>query len=529
MNYKPAGGPRVPLSTASRRALVSLVAVAVAGSAATLAYAWQTSRSVDRVISERLANMVAVAELDTALLRQRGYVAAYMLDGHDHKWLTRQNRLEPAFRKRLTALEQASHTPAEHALLLDIKRAFENYVAQRNRVVSLCDAGRKDEGRRIYLGDMASAYGQVTAASNKLVVANRQDIQGAIAAGRRGLRRLSVLVTVAALLTIVLSGGLTWLLRTRVFRPLREIARDLSEVSPGDTDGGHYAGSADPADPAALGYYVRTLMSQVKSSREHLARSRKELGHAKRLSALGNAVARLAHEIKNSLLPIGGFARMIEKRPHETKRVVDAAGIIVKASTRLDRMIREVLEFSRPTQSEIRPESVNDVVRDAVEKISVTVPPGIRIAAELDPATPRVPLDPGALDQVVTNLLGNAVEALESSGSIRVKTRPWLRGARIEVSDDGPGIPADVRRQAFEPFFSTKSNGNGLGLAICAQLIADMRGNIRVDSLPGQGSTFTVELPGTDSNRAPVGVTTGTHLDAPVSGATVTSGHGGPA
>ena len=102
----------------------------------------------------------------------------------------------------------------------------------------------------------------------------------------------------------------------------------------------------------------------------------------------------------------------------------------------------------------------------------------------------------GVLHQVVANLVGNAVEALGATGNICVRTRASMTGALIVVSDDGPGIPADVRRQIFDPFFTTKPKGNGLGLAICAQLVSDLGGGIRVESVPGQGATFAVELPG---------------------------------
>jgi signal transduction histidine kinase len=99
------------------------------------------------------------------------------------------------------------------------------------------------------------------------------------------------------------------------------------------------------------------------------------------------------------------------------------------------------------------------------------------------------------MEQVVTNLVGNAVEAVGSRGKVRVETRPRAGGVVLVVGDNGPGIPPEVQPRVFEPFFTTKKRGNGLGLAICRQIVVSHGGTIEFASSPGKGTVFTVELP----------------------------------
>lgn len=107
----------------------------------------------------------------------------------------------------------------------------------------------------------------------------------------------------------------------------------------------------------------------------------------------------------------------------------------------------------------------------------------------------QVLADTQSLDQILQNLVSNARDALGSGGTIRIAARPWSDGGRIEVQDDGPGIPADQLDQLFEPFYTTKPSGTGLGLATVRNLVLQNQGAIQVESAPGQGTIFSIDLP----------------------------------
>jgi signal transduction histidine kinase len=168
-------------------------------------------------------------------------------------------------------------------------------------------------------------------------------------------------------------------------------------------------------------------------------------------------------------------------------------GIIQRGIDNSDRIITDVLGFARIRKPELLNTNINTEVRAALTDSQL--PAGVKTHIDFDHEIPEVLVDPIQLHQIFVNIITNAVQAMQEQGELRIQTR--LNGRYLEVSyaDNGPGMDKEIAAQVFDPLFTTKPKGTGLGLAVCKSLIQRQGGGIRVKSRTGHGTTFTVLLP----------------------------------
>jgi len=479
---------KIGYSTKVPSIFVTLIVLAVASAMAILVYAWRQRSALDDKLSGKVADMVVISELEDALQRQRGLVASYLIDQGNPRWLEELNRLEPIFRVDLEHIDEKVETPFEKAILNQVREAFTRYDAKREEVVALFDRGETSQAQQLYLTEVNRLYSEVAARCNEVVVANKQDIQKAFSDGRSEARRLTALVMITVGLTSLLGLGLLGFLFGGVFTPVRRLAKRAREFSERADSA---AAPALQGDLEILGYYLRTLMSEVEVARTDVKKSRGELEHNRRLAAIGSTVAHVAHEIRNRLVVIGGFARSIARRPEDRLRAEDRSRGIYQEVGKLEDMLEELMDLSRPTRLQPQVHSLNCVVKDAVKMLQEHLPENVTLASD----NPKVSVDAERLERVILNLVRNAAEAMGRRGVVRVSTQSGSEGARLVIEDEGPGISEEIQENIFEPFFTTKKEGSGLGLAICRQIVTSHGGTIQVESASRQGATFVVILP----------------------------------
>lgn len=231
-------------------------------------------------------------------------------------------------------------------------------------------------------------------------------------------------------------------------------------------------------------------VSEVKALTDQLIR-------ADRLAAMGELTAGVAHEVRNPLGIIRASVQLLEDARGETKRINEATGIIKQEIDRLDRVIKALLDFGRPSEPTLRPTNVEDVVSDVVMFTRrFAGQASVELDAEYASGLPLVSADADQLKQVLVNLVSNAVQAMEPTGG-HITVRVWDDDGFVFMSirDTGPGIPPEDMRRVFDPFYSTRDDGTGLGLTIVHRIIDQHGGRIEVESELGTGTTFTVALP----------------------------------
>ena len=230
---------------------------------------------------------------------------------------------------------------------------------------------------------------------------------------------------------------------------------------------------------------------------------KKEIAQSQRLASLGSLAAGVAHEIRNPLSSIKGFATYFKERYRDNPDDSQTADIMVQEVDRLNRVIGQLLDYARPMTMNRRETAIQTVIQHALRMIeSQAREKGVVIQTELQADVVAVLIDPDRIKQVFLNLYLNAIGAMEGGGILSVALLSMTdRRIRIEVRDTGVGIdPKDLDR-IFDPYFTTKSSGTGLGLAIVQKIIEAHRGEIQVASTPGLGTTVSVILPEGDSER----------------------------
>ncbi|MHB8872091.1 MAG: GAF domain-containing protein [Myxococcaceae bacterium] len=253
------------------------------------------------------------------------------------------------------------------------------------------------------------------------------------------------------------------------------------------------------ANQLAVAVENARLYHDLRASYEQLALAQAQSVRKERLAALGELSAVVAHEVRN---PLGVIFNSLGALKRLLKPKGDAElllSIVGQEAERLNRIVGDLLDFARPSTPALRPEHLAPVLDDAVAAALGTSRPGVRLVRDYDPALPRVPMDERLFRQAVVNIALNALQAMPNGGelTVRARTEDGPRGvvARIELSDNGPGMSSEARAHLFEPFFTTKATGTGLGLALVKRIIDDHRGEVVVTSEPGSGTTFTLRLP----------------------------------
>ncbi len=221
----------------------------------------------------------------------------------------------------------------------------------------------------------------------------------------------------------------------------------------------------------------------------------KKLLRSERLAAVGQTVAHVAHEIKNPLMIIGGFSHQIKTNLTDEK-AIQKLDMIFDEVGRLEKLVANLGDFTKVYNLVKRPADINSVIQDVLKIMGEIYPPEkYHFQTDLSPNLEEISCDPDKLKQVFINIIANGIEAMEDGGTIRISTGKSYEGVEIRLSDEGTGISEEDLLRIFEPFYTTRDSGSGLGLSISYKVVEAHKGEICADSMPGKGTTFVVRLP----------------------------------
>jgi PAS domain S-box-containing protein len=242
--------------------------------------------------------------------------------------------------------------------------------------------------------------------------------------------------------------------------------------------------------PAGVLWRIHDLTERRRGESER-KRLRARLLHSERLSALGEMAARIAHEVRNPLVSIGAAAQVVAEELPADSAILDEVRAIAREVKRLDAIVSDFLRFARPRRADRRSVDLAPVVRESIDLVRAKAQKN-ELSVQIDnPLVARC--DPDGIKQVLLNVLLNAVEA--APGPVECEAHVVDDQVVLTVADRGPGVPDSARRRIFDPFFSTKSRGTGLGLAVSKQIIDEHHGRIRLLPRRGGGTRVVIELP----------------------------------
>jgi signal transduction histidine kinase len=286
-----------------------------------------------------------------------------------------------------------------------------------------------------------------------------------------------------------------WWTTARVTRPVAQLVSGVRAVAGGDWTTRVSVSSRDEIGQLATAFNRMT---------EQLIEQRDRTLQAERVASWRELARRLAHELKNPLFPlqitIENLQRARDQHPDQFDEVFrESTATLLAELQQLKLIIGQFSDFAKMPKPEIETVDANAIVRDVMKlfdaQFQANGRPPIEPVLELEVDELPVPADPLQLSRALRNLVLNAMDAMPEGGRLRIRTQRLEDGVRIQVADSGQGLTDEECARLFTPYYTTKRHGTGLGLAIVQSVVADHQGRISVTGQPGQGSTFTIDLP----------------------------------
>jgi signal transduction histidine kinase len=302
------------------------------------------------------------------------------------------------------------------------------------------------------------------------------------------------LLIVYGVVIFALVGAVLWLLIVRlVSQPVSNLVTDMQRVQRGDLGARAAVESQDEIGELAQGFNSMVISLETTTDELHTSYEQ-QMQQAGKLASIGELAAGIAHEIRNPLAGIGAAVEVLadtHARPGE-KEIVDEIHAQIH---RLNTTLCDLLDFARTREPEITPCAVPELIRPMLSLIRPDAQKGhVTIVENIPAELPFVRVDLRLVQQALLNVLLNGVQAMPAGGTLTVAVTASDPTVKIRISDTGAGISAEQREKIFTPFFTTKHRGTGLGLAITRSIIEKHQGRITVESEPGRGATFIIEL-----------------------------------
>ncbi|MCD6453488.1 MAG: PAS domain S-box protein [Dehalococcoidales bacterium] len=244
---------------------------------------------------------------------------------------------------------------------------------------------------------------------------------------------------------------------------------------------------------------LRAANEELQASSEELREAQEQLIRSEKLAVIGQLAGGIGHELRN---PLGGMKNAVYYIRGKVvnsglalaePRIMEFLDIIDNEIGSSDKIISDLLGFSRVGKPAVSPANIGKVIDGALSRMRI--PGNIAVVKQIDSNLPEVPIDDSQIHQVLVNIITNAIQAMPEGGKLSISARKVKESLEVGISDTGYGISPEVRDKVFDPLFTTRAKGIGLGLAVCKTIVERHGGNITVNSKPGAGSTFTIRLP----------------------------------
>lgn len=481
---------RLSLRTRILVILAALVLTTLGGGLVTIWHARGTDFLFANLVDNNLASLRAAAALENSLLQQKGFLTYFFLDGNP-EWLEKLKALHEKFQQALAEARRSATNEIMLEILQQLDSAYHNFSQGREKVIALYQAGKREEGARLHQ-EVRRQFAAIQELCQRYRVVHEYAISRARSESQTRARFINSLALLAILGVVSLGLLLLYVLVRQVLEPIRRLAL---ETDPGQ--GLHLVTD----EVAVLSQRVHTLMEDVDQAQSELSRSQETLMQTEKLALVGKLAAGVAHSIRNPLTSVKMRLFSLERTLALNPTQKEDLQVISEEIRHIDTIVRHFLEFSRPPKLKMQRVSLSEVVDRALTLLGQRLESyGVKVQLQRQGRLPETLGDPEQLQEVLVNLILNACEAMSSGGVLTIReTRGQAASVGpvvlVSVSDTGPGIPASIQNKVFQPFFSTKEEGTGLGLSLASRIVKEHGGWISLHSREGAGATFIITLP----------------------------------
>jgi signal transduction histidine kinase len=440
-------------------------------------------------LGESMARTRTYAELETAMFDQSELVWRYL------------SGLDPTARKEFDLTGEVVNywqdrwrgelKPEEAALANGVAGIQRQIVAVADSVFRLADGGHRVEAYRLAQRELRGRLQPALTQMNREIYrrARESSVRGAYGRLEEILADEGRSLLAIILLALFAGLGASWLISRSLARPVRELTEAMAVVGAGQLDHPIRVTSRDE-----IGDLARALESMTRQLRE----SRAQLVQAEKLASIGEVSAAVAHGLRNPLASLRAAAQLVRRHP-TSPSATEHLDAIIEEVDRLDRRISHLLSFSRPAPFHPVSESLPRLIEELLPAVAQPIREHqVDLEMAVPAALPHVRVDPMQLEQVILEIVSNALDAMPAGGRLRIgayEADGAEPGVVVEVSDTGDGIPEQVLPSVCEPFFTTRQEGTGLGLAIAKRYLEQNGGRLEIVSRSGQGTTVRLRLP----------------------------------
>jgi signal transduction histidine kinase len=458
-----------------------------------LVLVWYTFRmeGILLAITEKDLRAFQGAEaLESALINQRGFVSYFFIDGNPG-WLTQLDQHRSKFTAQLAQVAEAAETPAEKEAVRQLEAEYASYVSEKDRVIALYKAGRTGSGAELHQ-EVRQHFERLLMLCSRFKEFHAERIREARRQSQDQAVRLRIGASVAVIAATTLAVLLGFVLVYQILEPLRQLAAEADR-------------KGLPAKPEneikALSRSVRGLLVDVDKTQSELERSRETLVQSEKMALVGRLAAGMAHSLRNPFTSVKMRMFSLGRSLDLDEAQKDDFEVISAEIRHIDTIVQNFLEFARPPKLKMQRVSPSATVDSALQLLEHRLRSyDVEVSIDRIGPLPPVSADPEQLKEVLANIIVNACEAMGRGGRIVIEERaefdPEMKAvAVLRVRDSGPGIPAALLENVFQPFFTTKEEGTGLGLSIAQRIILDHGGRIEARSAEGPGAVFVITLP----------------------------------
>lgn len=452
-------------------------------------YTYTLNKDFRTMVQGEVTSLQAAVELENSLTTQKGLVSYYFIDGNE-KWLDALTEREKGFMEwlvRITPLNMDQNAE----LLNKIRDSYFHYSSLRNQVIALYKSEMREKGKNLH-EKVRKEFNEVYALCEQFKLEMQKRINSSMEHNEKRTTELNAIVFSALGAGLIFGISLALMLVRRIFDPLRRLAEgeNINDSSNGLLD-----------EVRTLSSRVHSLVSAVAEQEDELEQSRESLAQAQKLATVGKLAAGMAHSVRNPLTAVKMRLYTLGKTLELDDSQKDDLEVISDEIRHIDSLLNNFLEFSRPPRINPERNSVSKITDNSLTLMSQRLN-AYRIDCTLKRKAQLKPnmVDSERLKEMLVNIIVNCCEAMPEGGKLAVSEKedvdPKLGPVQIiTLEDDGPGVPQDKAPHIFEPFFSTKKEGSGLGLSIAKRIAEEHGGSIRLGKSTEGGAAFIITLP----------------------------------
>ncbi|WP_035241645.1 sensor histidine kinase [Desulfobacter vibrioformis] len=467
-----------------------LLGITVMGTIAMIWYTYKTEDLFTGIVARHIPVYQAAEALETSLLNQKGYLSYYLLDKNP-EWLRQLADFKLDFESQLACAKPLVTEDWEKEALARIESVYTTYIKAKDRVMALYEKGDPGTGAALHREVRANFF-RIFELCEKFKTAHKKAIDHAVEDSRTDARHLRYISLLAIVTVVLLSLLINYIFTRHILGPIRKLAAEADQMGDGRVSGN---------EMAALKSSVHGLIENAEQTHAELVRNRETLMQSEKLALVGRLAAGMAHSIRNPMTSIKMRLFSLGRSGKLSGDQKENISVISTEIGQINKILENFLEFSRPPKLTMEKQSPSQVVDNTLRLLEQRLKSyGVTVHLIRSAPLDEVLLDAGQLKEAMANIIINACEAMKKGGRITItETMDSINTDRdtavIRIQDSGPGIPASIQNEVFNPFFTTKDDGTGLGLSICFNIISEHGGCLVLDSQEDQGTCFTITLP----------------------------------